>query len=61
MAHGFEITLVVDGIKDPEDVDAHLGGVVNEGGNHIVGVVAVTHQVLPPQKHHEGGIGHQLF
>ena len=58
---GLKITLVVHGVKYPEDVNPHFGGMIHKGSDHIVGVVAVAHQVLSSEQHHEGGIGHQPF
>ena len=54
--HGLEIAVVVEGVEGAEDVHAVFAGAVHEGVGHVVGVVAVAHQVLGPQQHGEGGL-----
>jgi hypothetical protein len=58
---GFEVALVIQGVKYPENINAYFSGVIDKGGNYIIGVMAVTHQVLPPEQHLKWGIGHQSF
>ena len=55
--HGQEVAEVVQGVEHPEDVHAVVAGPLHEGLDHVVGVVAVAHQVLPPQQHGQGGAG----
>ena len=55
------IALIVYRIEYPEDVDARLGRLVDEGSDQIVGVVAIADQVLPPQQHHELRLGQELL
>jgi hypothetical protein len=52
---GLEVAVVVQGVEGAEDVHAVFTGAVHEGIGHIVGVVAVAHQVLGPQEHGKGG------
>jgi hypothetical protein len=53
---GLEVAVVVEGVEGAEDVHAVFTGAVHEGVGHVVGVVAVAHQVLGPQQHGEGGL-----
>ena len=53
--HGLEIAVVVQGVEGPKDVHPVRTGPVHEGPRHIVGIVAVAHQVLGPQQHRKGG------
>ena len=46
--HGLEVAVVVQGIEGAEDVHPVRTGPVHEGSSHIVGIVAVAHQVLRP-------------
>ena len=52
----FPVAHVVQGVEDPEDVHAGLGGVAHEAVGQVVGVVAVAHQVLAAEQHHGGGL-----
>ena len=54
-----EVALVVQGVEDAEDVDARLGGVLDEGVDEVVGVVAVTDEGLAAQQHLQGRVGHE--
>ena len=47
----FEVAIVVQRIEGTEDIHAVFSGAVNEGGSHVVGVVAVAHQILGTQQH----------
>ena len=42
---------VVEGVEDPEDVDAGAGRLGHEGGGHPVGVGGVADGVATPQQH----------
>jgi hypothetical protein len=53
---GLEVAVVVQGVEGAEDVHAVFTGAVHEGIGHVVGVVAVAHQVLGPQQHGKGGL-----
>jgi hypothetical protein len=53
---GLEVAVVVEGVEGAEDVHAVFAGAVHEGVGHVVGVVAVAHQVLGPQQHGKGGL-----
>ncbi len=55
-----KIAQVVQGIEDTEHIDAVAGGALDEGAHHIVGIVAVAQQVLPPQQHLQARIGQGL-
>ena len=58
--HGrLKVALVVDGVKDPENVYPLIGGMVDKGRYHVVRVVPVSHQVLPAQEHLEWRVWHQ--
>ena len=46
--HGLKIAVVVQRIEGAEDVHPVGTGPVHEGPGHIVGIVAVAHQVLRP-------------
>ena len=53
--HGFKVAVVVQGVEGPEDIHAVGRRALHEGLGHIVGVVAVAHQVLAAQQHGETG------
>ena len=59
--HGrLHVADVVHGVEHPEDVDAVLRGLFDEGLDGVVRVVVVSHDVLAPQQHLQPGIGHGL-
>ncbi len=51
--HRFKIAVVIQGIKSPENVHTVGGRPVDKGPGNIVGVVAITHQVLCSEQHRE--------
>jgi hypothetical protein len=51
---GLKVAVVVQGVEGAEDVHAVFTGAVHEGIGHIVGIVAVAHQVLGAQQHGKG-------
>ena len=53
---GLEVARVVQRVEDADDVDAVLHGLLDEGLDHVVGVVAVTEQVLAAQQHLQLGV-----
>ena len=55
---GFHVADVVHGVEYAEDVDAVLCGLLHEGLDGVVGVVAVADDVLAAQQHLQSGIGH---
>ena len=58
---GLEVAVVVQGVEGPEDVHAVFAGALHEGLGHVIGVVAVAHQVLGPQQHGKGGLFEVAF
>ena len=58
---GLKVARVVQGVKDTENGDANFGGVVHECFHHVIGVIAVAHQVLPAEKHLQGRVRHQFL
>ncbi len=50
------VAQVVQGVKNPDDVDAVPHSALHEFPHHVVSIVPVPHQVLPPQEHLELGI-----
>ena len=57
--HGrLQVADVVEGVEAAEHVDAGLGGQADELPDHVVGVVAVAHDVLAPHEHLQAGVGH---
>ncbi|GAR08068.1 hypothetical protein NGUA35_02484 [Salmonella enterica] len=58
---GFHITRVVHGIEDAEHVHAVFHRPLNEAFHHVIGVVAITEQVLTTQQHLQRGLRHGLF
>lgn len=58
---GFEVSGVVEGIENAEDVHAVLDGAVAEFVDDVVGVVAVADGVLAAEEHLGGGVGEALF
>jgi hypothetical protein len=61
--HGRDGTLdvagVVEGVKNPEDIHAVLGGLLHKMVNNVVAIVAVAQQVLATQKHLQPAVRHQ--
>ena len=53
--HGFnrdaQVAQIVHGIEDAEHVDTVIGGFLDEGAYHIVGVMAIAEQILTAQQH----------
>ena len=43
------VALVVHGVENTENIDAHLGSLLHKSIDQVVGVVPVTDQVLSPQ------------
>ena len=58
---GFHVADVVQGVEDAENVHAVGGSPLDEGVHHVVGIVAIAHQILPPQQHLEPRIGHDAL
>ena len=48
---GFQVTLIIQRIEYPEDVNANLSSVVYEGVYHFISVVAITDYTLPSVLH----------
>ena len=58
---GLHIARVVHGIEDAEDVHAVFHCPLNEAFHHVIGVMAITEQVLAAQQHLQGSLRHGLF
>jgi len=54
---GFEVAQVVQCIEDPKHIDAVVGGLAHESAYHVIGVVAITQQVLAAQQHLQARVG----
>jgi len=52
----FEVTDVVERIKDADDVDAVFDGLLDELLDDVVGVMAVAQDVLTAEKHLQLGV-----
>ncbi len=46
-----QIPLVIQCIEDAKDVDTTISGMLHERTHHIIRIVAVADQVLPPEQH----------
>ena len=53
--HRFKIAVVVQRVESTEDIDSVLRRTIDEGSRHVVGIVAVTNEVLCAQQHRERG------
>ena len=58
---GLHIARVVHGVEHAEHVHAVFDGALSEALHHVIGVVAVTKQVLAAQQHLQRGLRHGLF
>jgi len=58
---GLEISEIVQGVENPEDVDPDFARFVHEGPDDVVCIVAVTYQILPPEQHGERGLFDELL
>ena len=56
-----QVAHIVHGIEHPEHVDTVAGSPLHELRHHIIGVVAVTENILTPKQHLLGGIRHGFF
>ena len=56
--HGLKIAIIVQGIKGPENIHPVSGGSFHKGPGHIIGIIAVPHQILGPKQHRERGFFH---
>ncbi len=56
----FEVGQVVQAVKNAEEVDSGLGGVLDEFAHDVVGIVGVADAVGPAQEHLEEHIGDLL-
>ena len=52
-----EVRQVVERVEDAEDIHAGGGGVLDEPGDHVVGVVGVTDGVRAAEEHLEADVG----
>ena len=53
-----QIAHVVECVKNPDDVDAVLHGVLHKLAHHVVGVVLIAQDVLAAEQHLQLGVGH---
>ena len=57
--HGpFDVADIVQCVEDAKDVDAISGRPFDEPFQHVVGIVPIADQVLPPEQHLKLGVGH---
>ncbi len=61
LQNGLEVALVVDGVENAEDIHAAVRGMFHKSGRHIVGVIAVTDQVLAAEEHLQRRLGRPFF
>ena len=54
--HRLEIPEVIQSIEDPENIHAVFAGALHKGFGQVIGIVAITHQVLASKQHREGGL-----
>ncbi|CAN4041366.1 DUF1835 domain-containing protein, partial [Dysosmobacter welbionis] len=52
-----QVPHVVEGVEDPDDVDAVFNALAAEGVHHVIGVVLVAQDVLAPEEHLELRVG----
>ncbi len=57
---GLQVSHVVERVKHPHHVDAVFKRQPHELIHHVVGVMLVAQEVLPPQEHLQLGVGHGL-
>ena len=55
---GFNIAKVIESIEYPEYIDSHFHRLLDKPFDNIIGIMPVTHSVLPSQQHLERGVGH---
>ena len=56
-----DVALVVQGVEDPEHVNARVGGTLHERLDHVVGVVAVADERLAAKEHRQRRVGNQTL
>ncbi|MCY3956466.1 MAG: hypothetical protein OXF47_10820 [Nitrospira sp.] len=54
---GLKVPNVVQGVENAKDVNAVFRGLDDEAFQDVVGVMPVSHQVLPAQQHLQPGVG----
>ena len=54
----FDIADIVQCVEDTKDINAIRRGPFDESFQHIVGIMAISDQVLPAEQHLEFGVGH---
>ena len=52
-----QVARIVASIEDTENSDTVAGSSLNELIYNVIGIMAITQQVLTTQQHHDGGIG----
>ena len=55
----FEIARIIHGVEDAEYIDAGVGGALDKCLDNVVGVVAITQQILSTQQHLLRGVRHR--
>ena len=53
-----QVAHVVQGVENPDDVNAVLYGVLHKLAHHVVGIVLVPQNILAAQQHLQLGVGH---
>ena len=53
-----QIAHVVECVKNPDDVDAVLHGVLHKLAHHVVGIVLIAQDILAAEQHLQLGVGH---
>jgi len=59
--NGFKITIIVQGIKCPEDIHTVCSGPLHKGPGQIIRIISISHQILGPQQHGERCFLHVAF
>jgi len=59
--HGLEIPKVVEGIEHAKHIHPVRRRPIHERLDHIIGIVAVAHQILAAQEHRERRLDHVLL
>ena len=57
---GFEVSDIVEGVENSDDIDTVCDRFLNEILNQIVRVVTITEHILSSEQHLELGVGHFL-
>ena len=61
LERGLQVARIVHRVKHAEHIDAIERGPLNEFFHHVIGVMAITQQILPAQQHLLASVGHGFF